>query len=114
MLGLYQERIGLDLHIYRGRIGANFTADIMKKRVLGVKARKLTQKMKDGLVKAKIKAAKKNVASLDPENFSALECVDLFYREWCWTCPQPADMRAIYTADRTGKAQSSINSKIFR
>jgi hypothetical protein len=36
MLGLYQEKIDLDLHIYRGSIGANFTADIMKKRVLGV------------------------------------------------------------------------------
>jgi hypothetical protein len=50
----------------------------MKKRVLGVKSRKLTQRMKDALVKAEVKAAKKNVASLDPENFSALECVDLF------------------------------------
>ena len=78
MLGLYQERIDLDLHIYKGSIGANFTADIMKKRVLGVKARKLTQRMKDALVKAEVKAAKKNVASLDPDNFSALECVDLF------------------------------------
>ena len=72
VLGLYQDRIDLDLLIYRGSIGANFTADIMKKRVLGVKPRKLTQRMKDALVKAEVKAAMKNVASLDPEKNSLL------------------------------------------
>jgi hypothetical protein len=36
MLGLYQEKTDLDLHTYRGSIGANFTADIMKKRILRV------------------------------------------------------------------------------
>ena len=77
MLGFYHDRLVLDLKIHCAGIAANFDIDIMKKRVLGA-PKKLSKRKKEALAKAESKAAKKNVAAADPENFSGLECHDLF------------------------------------
>lgn len=77
MLKFYHERLEIDLQFHNKGIAANLTADMMKKRVLGA-PRKLTKRMRESLERAEVKAAKKNVTVADPENFSGVECNELF------------------------------------
>ena len=77
ILGYYHERLVLDLDKHSDGIAANFTVEIMKRRVLGAN-KKLSKRKEEAIEKAEIKAAKKNVAAADPENLSAFECFDLF------------------------------------
>jgi uncharacterized protein (DUF302 family) len=72
ILGYYH-----DLDKHSDGIAANFTVEIMKRRVLGAN-KKLSKRKEEAIEKAEIKAAKKNVTAADPENLSALECYDLF------------------------------------
>ena len=77
ILGYYHERLVLDLDTHSAGLAANFTIDIMKRRVLGG-PKKLSRRKKEAVEKAEIKAAKKNIAAADPENFTGLERHDLF------------------------------------
>jgi hypothetical protein len=77
MLKFYHERLEIDLQFHKNGIASNLTADVMKKRVLGA-PKKLTKRMREALGRAEVKAAKKNVSAADPENFSGVECHELF------------------------------------
>ena len=77
ILGYYHERLVLDLDKHSAGIAANLTVDIMKKRVPGA-SKKLSKRKEEAIEKAEIKAAKKNIAAADPENFTGLECHELF------------------------------------
>lgn len=73
----YHERLVFDLDTHSANIVANLTIDIMKKCALAG-PKKLTRRKKEAVEKAEIKAAKKNVAAADPENFTGVECYDFF------------------------------------
>ena len=77
LLGYYHERLVLDLKTYSAIIAADFTLDMMKKRVLGSK-KKLSKRTIEALEKAELKAAKKNGVAADREYLTGLECHNLF------------------------------------
>ena len=76
-LKLYLERIVLDLHQYRNGIGAAFDLEMMSKRSLA-SGKTLTKRKQEALDKAIKKAVKNNVTPPEQENFSALDCHELF------------------------------------
>jgi hypothetical protein len=77
MLNFYEERIEIDLNIYRNGTAAILTAEMMMKRTPGV-AKKITKTKEEAIERAEAKVAKKKVAAADPENMGALECSRLF------------------------------------
>lgn len=77
VLKFYLERIVLDLHNYKNGIGAAFDFEIMSKRSLE-SGKALTKRKQEALDKAIKKAVKNNVAPPEQENFSALDCHELF------------------------------------
>jgi hypothetical protein len=77
MLKLYIERVELDLKFHENGIASNLNLEMMKKRCYGV-TKDLTKRMAEALEKAKIKAAKKNANPPDADNFTGLECNELF------------------------------------
>lgn len=79
MLVLYRERVAIDLNIHSKGIAANFTVDDMSKRFVGA-PKKLTKRMKEALLKAEVKATKKNITASDPEFFTGFECYELFLK----------------------------------
>ena len=77
ILSFYLERVVLDLKNHENGIGANLDFEMMKKRCFGV-VKDMTKRKLEALGKAIIKAAKKNCAPPDGDNFSGLECNELF------------------------------------
>ena len=77
ILGYYHERLVLDIKTHSAGIAANFTVDMMKKRVLGSK-KKLSKRTIGAIAKAELKAAKRNGVAADREYLTGLECHNLF------------------------------------
>lgn len=69
ILGYYHERLVLDLDKHSDGIAANFTVEIMKRRVLGANE-KLSKRKEEAIEKAEIKADKKKPLQLIQRIFS--------------------------------------------
>ena len=77
ILKLYLDKVVLDLKFHENGIASNLNFEIMKKRCFGV-GREMTKRKQEAHEKAKVKAAKKNSAPPDADNFSGFECNELF------------------------------------